>query len=86
MSLSNCLTEAFAAATSHQNDGFDGMTPSNSKALASLLVVLLFIVVLLLVGKWLWNVVVVKLVSVARPASSVWQILGLYFILALLQN
>ena len=42
------------------------------------------LVILSLIGKLLWNSVVVDLVSVARPAKSFWQILGLYIMTALL--
>jgi hypothetical protein len=43
----------------------------------------LSLVILSLIGKLLWNSVVVDLVSVARPAKSFWQILGLYVFVAL---
>jgi len=46
-----------------------------------------FIIAVLLLsffGKFLWNNVVVDLVSVARPAKSLWQILGLMLFLGLI--
>jgi hypothetical protein len=66
--------------------------PENSKekkdGYVQLVVVLLSffisLVILSLIGKLLWNSVVVDLVSVARPAKSFWQILGLYIMTALL--
>jgi hypothetical protein len=66
--------------------------PENSKekkdGYVQLVVVLLTffisLVILSLIGKLLWNSVVVDLVSVARPAKSFWQILGLYVFTALL--
>ncbi len=45
--------------------------------------IIAFIIVVLLViffGKFLWNNSVVPLLTVARPATSVWQILGLFII------
>jgi hypothetical protein len=66
--------------------------PENSKekkdGYVELVVVLLSfiisLIILSLIGKLLWNSVVVDLVSVARPAKSFWQILGLYIFTALL--
>ena len=66
--------------------------PENSKekkdGYVQLVVVLLTffisLVILSLIGKLLWNSVVVDLVSVARPAKSFWQILGLYVFTAIL--
>jgi len=66
--------------------------PENSKEkkdgyvqlVIALLTFVLSLVILSLIGKLLWNSVVVDLVSVARPAKSFWQILGLYVFMALL--
>jgi hypothetical protein len=47
---------------------------------------LTFVVVILLLsffGKFLWNNVVVDLFSIAKPAKSLWQILGLALFIAL---
>ena len=47
---------------------------------------LTFVVVILLLsffGKFLWNNVVVDLFSIAKPAKSLWQILGLTLFIAL---
>ena len=49
--------------------------------------IIAFIIVMLLVtlfGQFLWNNSVVPLVSFARPATSMWQILGLFLITGLL--
>jgi hypothetical protein len=45
--------------------------------LARFLTLLLVIFLLAFIGKFLWNGVVVDLFSFAKPARSVWQILGL---------
>jgi hypothetical protein len=42
-----------------------------------LLAFILSMVILGFVGKLLWNEVIVELVSVAKPARSVWHIIGL---------
>ena len=45
---------------------------------------LITIVILAFIGKYLWNQVVVDLFSFAKPAKSVWQILGLMVFVGLL--
>ena len=50
-------------------------------------VIVAFVVALIIigfVGKLLWNNVVVDLISVAKPARSVWQLIGLMFFVALM--
>jgi hypothetical protein len=64
-------------------------TKQTKDGLTDLVVVLLAfflaLVLLSLVGKLLWNNIVVDLVSIARPARSVWQILGLFIFVALIR-
>jgi hypothetical protein len=51
--------------------------------------IIAFVIVLLIlafIGKYLWKNSIVPLVSVARPAASALQILGLYVFVALLSN
>jgi hypothetical protein len=52
----------------------------------TLLVFILTLVILGFVGKFLWNGVIVDLFSFAKPARSVWQILGLMIFVSLLLN
>jgi hypothetical protein len=51
---------------------------------ASLLAFVLSIVILGFFGKLLWNGVVVDLISVAKPAKSFWQLVGLMIFVSLL--
>lgn len=51
---------------------------------AALLAFVFSIVLIAFVGKWLWNGVVLDLVSVAKPARSVWQIIGLAILMKLI--
>jgi len=53
--------------------------------LAVLLAYLLAIIILAFIGKFLWNGVIVDLISVAKPARSIWQILGLMIFVALVR-
>ena len=40
----------------------------------------------LLIGKYLWNNIVVKVISTVRPVKSIWEILGLSILIKLLTN
>ena len=40
-------------------------------------------IVLMLIGKWLWNTVVVEMITVARPIESVFQLIGLAILVKL---
>ena len=53
--------------------------------IAVLIAFVLTIVILAVIGQPLWNNVVVDLISVAKPAKSVWQILGLFIFVSLVR-
>lgn len=80
MSLSDCLTEAFSAATS---EGFDGAMTAN-KAIPTLLAFIVRLVIWALIGKFFWNNIFTKLFTVVKPVSSIWLLIGLYFAVAIL--
>lgn len=81
------LTQACKAAI----EGFTGTTDSKERRnayvdfLAFLLAFLIAMVILGFVGKLLWNEVVVELFSIAKPARSVWHIIGLMIFVSLLR-
>jgi len=52
--------------------------------LVSLGTYLLFVIITLLFGEYLWNNILVKLVTVVKPIKSVWQLLGLMILFSLL--
>lgn len=52
--------------------------------IAALVVALLWIVLILAIGKWLWNELGVKYIKILAPVSSVWDILGLSILAKLL--
>jgi hypothetical protein len=60
-----------------QKDAYVGLA-------SSIIAFLIALALLSLIGKLLWNGVVVKLISVARPADSILQILGLFVFTSLL--
>lgn len=53
--------------------------------IASLLAFIIALVIIGLFGKLLWNGVIVDLFSFAKPARSVWQLIGLMVFLALIR-
>jgi len=48
-----------------------------SELIGGLIMTVISLLILLLVGEYLWNRVLVKVVTVVKPVNSVWQILGL---------
>lgn len=43
-------------------------------------------ILVLVFGKFLWNHILVNIVTIAKPATSIWQILGISILLKLLYN
>ena len=73
--LQTCLNAALKPNT---HEGMNGVTSWNgSEALAAFIVLIIYVIFILIIGKFLWNEVLCKIVSIAKPASSIWQILGL---------
>ena len=66
-------------------DGNKKTTPElNGKAtLVYFLTILVIFILLLLVGKYLWNSVLTVLFPFVKPAKSIWQILGLSILISL---
>jgi hypothetical protein len=70
-------------------EGFTGTQNSQSRRdayvefVAFILAFILSLVLLGFLGKWLWNEVVVDLFSFAKPARSLWQIVGLMFFVSI---
>lgn len=60
-----------------------GVSPARA-ALVSFLTVIIVLAILLFVGKYLWNEVLVSLVPGVKPAKSVFQILGLAVLIMLM--
>ncbi len=63
----------------------DGVTPAPARvALVSLLTFVIVLAALLLVGKFLWNNVLVQVTTIVKPIKSVWQLLGLAILISLI--
>ncbi len=83
------VVEAFLDATGYsQTESFDsptGFAPMTGKsAIVSIVTLVIMFGLILFVGKYLWNEVLCSLVSIAKPAKSIWQILGLAILISLM--
>jgi len=85
--LRETLQCAIKEALTNENtkEGMNGISGWNgSEALAAFIVLIIIILFILIIGKFLWNVVLCKLLTIAKPADSIWQILGLTILLNLI--
>lgn len=70
-------------------EGFSGAQNSQTRRdayvefISFFLAFILSLVLLGFLGKWLWNEVVVDLFTFAKPARSLWQIVGLMFFVSI---
>jgi len=60
-------------------------TDSYKMVVASILSLLISILIISFVGKYLWNVSVAELFTIARPVQSVWQIIALMLLLSIMR-
>jgi hypothetical protein len=49
----------------------------HQKQLNNLIVIAVWLVLFLMIGKWLWNNVAVKVTTFLKPLTSIWQLLAL---------
>lgn len=81
------LKEAAVAAVEGFTSGKDTDKKRDAyvEFLSILLAFVIALVILGFVGKLLWNSVVVELFTIAKPARSFWQIIGLMILISLLR-
>jgi len=82
MGLLNVATRAAVEGFSG-NDSSERRREAYVNFVSFMLAFIIAIVILGFLGKWLWNEVVVDLFSFAKPARSLWQIVGLMFFLSI---
>ena len=82
MSLVTASTQA--AVEGFLNGNAEKKRDAYSDFVAKVLAYIIAVLRISLLGKYLWNGVIVDLVSVAKPAKSFWQILGLMVFVSLL--
>jgi hypothetical protein len=56
-------------------------TPVNP--IVGLIIAILAIIIVLLAGKWLWNNIATRYITILKPVPSVWHLLGLMLIIDL---
>jgi hypothetical protein len=61
-----------------------GMRRMGVDPFVALLLSVVVLLVLLYLGEYLWNNVLVKVCTIVKPVNSMWQILGLYVLLQIL--
>jgi hypothetical protein len=74
------LREAFSAvANTVASDASSKMETQASYVglVSALLAFVVSILIIAFIGKWLWNSIVLDLFTIAKPARSVWQLIGL---------
>ena len=82
----SAITTACRAAV----EGFSDTAPNTKRevyadTIAALLAYTLAFILIAFVGKLLWNNIIVELLSVAKPAKSFWQIIGLMIFVTLIR-
>ena len=65
------------------HESFTNVMEKNELSTSSVVMLLIYLVLLVMFGKYLWNEVACKHVSVLKPLSSVWQLLGLSILVQL---
>ena len=83
--IAKCL-EASAHTEHFQQNRHQAENVFQKHAIAFFIAALIVEIFVLLFGKFLWNEVLVELTSIVKPATNIWQILGISILLKLLYN
>ncbi len=76
------VAESFTNSRRRTREGF--MNEDDQTYLKILIVLTIWLVLILCVGMWLWNNIAVKVISFAKPMTSIWQLLGLAILVDLI--
>ena len=57
---------------------------SSAPLIGGLVLTFIYILIILLIGEYLWNNVLVKVCTIVKPVNSMWEILGIYVLLQIL--
>ena len=90
----NKVLNNLLSSNEEKTEGFNGghiviqsVRPNGTTTLITFLITIFFyLAIVSAIGMYLWNNIVVKLISIAKPAKSMWQILGLLILTQLLFN
>jgi hypothetical protein len=72
------------AETAVRSEGFAGGTSVAGGYIAAFLAVIILVVIQLFIVQWLWNTVLVRVVSIVRPLPSLWYALGFLVLMAMI--
>lgn len=64
-------------------ESFTNVMQKNDLSMGAIVLLLLYLLLLIMFGKYLWNEVACKHVSILKPLTSVWQLLGLSILVQL---
>jgi hypothetical protein len=67
-----------------KKEGFAGGTSEGGAVIVALLAMLVLIAIQLFIVMWLWNNVLTRVVSFAKPIPSLWYALGLLVLVAMI--
>ena len=81
--VANSLNAIISRTETFQGYGSTESTTTRMAMVSFMTLIVMFGLILFL-GKWLWNTVLVSLVPAVKPAKSVWQILGLAVLIGLM--
>lgn len=65
------------------HESFTNIMEKNELSTSAVVLLLIYLVLLVVFGKYLWNEVACKHVSILNPLTSVWQLLGLSILVQL---
>ena len=81
--MNQFISSAIGSAVKHNtSENFDNY--NDHKMIVTLLTFFVFTMLIFLLGKYLWNNILVKLVPVIKKTDTVWDIYGLYILFSLL--
>jgi hypothetical protein len=79
--LVKIVSASFESVTGRES--FQNALTRNELVIADLILVILYIVVVFMFGKYLWNSVACPHITFMKPLSSAWQLLGISLLLQL---
>lgn len=83
--LNQALKEGFANNNVvNSNNNNNNVKPQNTNMLALLVMLIVYFVLVLLVGKYLWNECLCKVVTICKPINNVFTLLGVILIIDML--
>ena len=81
--VAEMVNAAFARTENFEGQQVETITPARA-AIVTLITVFLMVILLLLVGKYLWNNILTELIPAIKPVKNVWQLLGFAVLLSLI--